>query len=228
MSITVSNPHIPFAHHSMWGHHAAYERQEEREHYGYCGYREYRVDHGDACHLGYQTVPVAFRCGGWMREGDIVQSPDPRLGQPALKHPVARHGEAYHVGGEEGGYHRYCHHNRIEKFARHLERKSQRSYDEREFTYLCHGESASHGRLKRLSAYEESERAEHGLTHKYRKHEGGYRHSILDDDFRVYQHAHRHEKDGSEEVFHRGYKLLYLACLDGFGEYAAHDKGSEG
>ena len=205
----------------------AHERQEEREHKGYGGNGQYGVDERDACHLRYKAVPVALGCCRRMRERNVVERTYPRLWQAAFEHSVAGHREAYHIRCEEGGNDRHCHYYGIKEFARHLKRNTQRGNDERELTYLRHRKSASHSRLERLSAYEEAERTEHSLTYKYGQHQCSDRQGVADDDFRIDQHAHRHEEYGSEEVLHGGNKLLYLACLNGLSKDAAHNECSE-
>ena len=42
------------------GHEAAYERKEDGEHKRDGGNRQYGIDHGDACHLRNEAVPVAL------------------------------------------------------------------------------------------------------------------------------------------------------------------------
>ena len=84
-----------------------------------------------------------------------------------------------------------------------------------------------HGRLQRLSAKQESERAEDGLSDEYREHQYYYRNSILDEDFGVYKHTYGDEEYRSEEVLHRLHEFYDVLCLDGLGEDAAHHKGSE-
>ncbi len=118
--------------------------------------------------------------------------------------------------------------DRIEKVADDAQRQSQRGDDEREFTNLRHRESTAHGRLERLAAKHEGERPEESLTEQDGQYENDDRQGIAHDDMWVDEHAHRHEEDGSEEVFDGLYQLLYSFCLHCFCENATHDEGAEG
>ena len=210
------------------GHQPPYEWQEEGEHHRDDGRREDGVDTGVDEHLGEQLLPlVVGSLVGGLAQGEVVEPSDPRLGHMLLAILMAGHGSPHHIRSEEGGDDRHGHDHRIEEIADDAERESERGDDEGELTDLSHGESAAHGRLERLSADEESQASEDGLSHEDGNHQHDNGASIRNDDLRVDKHAHRHEEDGSEEVFHGLHHLDNLVGLYGLSKDGTHDEGTE-
>ena len=106
-------------------------------------------------------------------------------------------------------------------------RQSQRGDDERELTNLCHRETATHGRLKRLASKHERYGAEQALTNDDGKYQTKNWQGVFYKNLRIDKHTYRHEEHSSEKVLYRFYKFLDSLSLDSLGKNATHDKCSE-
>ena len=163
-----------------------------------------------------------------MADRQLVEGANDARRQLVLDCTIGRNGQSDHVGRQEGGDDRHRHDHGIEEIADNTQRQAQRGDDKRELTNLSHGEATAHGRLQGLASQHEAERAEHGLTNKDGQHQGKDGECIADQYLRVDQHTDGHEEDGAKQILHRLHQLLNLFGLDGLGQNAAHDKGSEG
>ena len=206
----------------------AHQRQHEGEHHGDGCRRKDRVGDGVDSHLADERLPFALLLRRRMAHRKMVQNVDELVGQMLLHHLIGRQSQTNHVGRKEGGNHGYSYHHRIEEVADNPQRQAQRSDDKRELTYLSHRKTAAHRRLQRFAAQHESEGAEYSLSHQDGAHQGEDRNGIFHQYLGVYQHTHRHEEDGAEEIFHRFYQFDNLLSLNGFCKDAAHNEGSEG
>ena len=106
-------------------------------------------------------------------------------------------------------------------------RQSQRGDDEREFTNLCHRETATHGRLKRLASKHERYGAEQALTYDNGEYQTKDRQGVFYKNLRIDKHTYRHEEHSSEKILYGLNKLLDSLSLDSLGKNTTHDKCSE-
>ena len=111
--------------------------------------------------------------------------------------------------------------------ARHAERHPQRSDDKSKFPDLRHTETTLHRLFQRLPGQYETERPEKSLPHDNGQGQGRYRPGILNQYFRVYQHPHRHEEDGTEQILHRSHQFFYPLGFYRLGQDGTYHKGTE-
>ena len=120
------------------------------------------------------------------------------------------------------------HDNRVQETSRHAQGYAQGGNDKGKLTDLRQREPALHRGLQVLSGQEHTCRREEQLAEDDRKGDDHDGQPVLADHRRVHHHAHGHEEDGSEQVFHRFDEALDVFRLDGLRQDGAHDEGAEG
>ena len=152
----------------------------------------------------------------------------PLLGQVAGHPVVAGQCLLDEKRREKRGDDRHGHNDGIYVLAQHAQLGARSGEDKRELAYLREAEARLHGRLERLASDHHAKGAKGDHTHNHHHGEQQNDAGIVPHEHRVDHHAHRNEKHGPKEVFHRGDDALDALGLGCASQYRAYHKGTKG